>query len=104
MTVYCQPERPSFPIVLQGGPQSATPAKEMVMQYQTMPLRNEDLPPTKPANSLDDHRAFTIGAWAGVCFALALLSAAAVILVRSPESPRSGEQAWAPTITLPSRN
>jgi hypothetical protein len=74
------------------------------MQHQTMPLRNEDLPPTKPAISLDDHRAFTIGAWAGVCFALALLSAAAVILVRSPESPRPGEQAWAPTITLPSRN
>jgi hypothetical protein len=104
MTVYWQPERPSFPIVLQGGPQTATPAKEMVMQYQTMPLRNKDLPATKPAISLDDHRAFTIGAWAGVCFALALLSAATVILVRTPEAPKPREQAWAPTITLPSRN
>ena len=103
MTVCWQPERPSFPIVLQGA-ETATPAKEMVMQYQTMPLRNEDLPPTKPAISLDDHRAFTIGAWAGVCFALALLSAAALILIRPPEAPRPGEQAWAPTITLPSRN
>jgi hypothetical protein len=74
------------------------------MQYQAMPLHNEDLPSTKPAIPLDDHRAFTIGAWLGVCFALALLSAAAVIRVRSPEAPRPGEQAWAPTITLPSRN
>ena len=74
------------------------------MQYQAMPLRNEDLPPTKPAFQVDDRRAFTIGAWAGICFALALLSAATVILVRSPEAPKVSEQAWAPTITLPSRN
>ena len=74
------------------------------MQYQAMPLRNEDLPPTKPAFQVDDRRAFTIGAWAGICFALTLLSAATIILVRSPEAPKPAEQAWAPTITLPSRN
>jgi hypothetical protein len=74
------------------------------MQHQTMPLRNEDLPPTTPACQVDERRAFTIGAWAGVCFAIALLSAAAVILIRPPEVPKPGEQAWAPTITLPSRN
>ena len=74
------------------------------MHYQAMPLHNEDLPPTKPAFQVDDKRAFTIGAWAGICFAFALLSAAVVLLVRSPEAPRPGEQAWAPTITLPSRN
>ena len=60
------------------------------MQYQAMPLRNEDLPPTKPAIQSTTRRAFTIGAWAGVCFALALLSAAAVILVRSPEVAKAG--------------
>jgi hypothetical protein len=76
----------------------------MVMQYQVMPLRDEDLPPTTPACQVDDRRAFTIGAWAGICFALALLSAATVILVRTPEATKPNEQAWAPTITLPSRN
>jgi len=74
------------------------------MQYQPMPLRNNDLPPTKPAFKVEDRRAFTIGAWVGVCFALALLSAATVILVRAPEAPRSTDQAWVPTVTDSSRN
>jgi bacteriorhodopsin len=74
------------------------------MPYQTMSLHNEALPPTKPAFQVDDKKAFTIGAWAGVCFALALLSAATVILVRSPDTRKPDEHAWAPTITLPSRN
>ena len=71
------------------------------MPYQ---VHAEGLPPTKPAFQVDDRRACTVGAWAGVCVALALLSAAAVILVRSPDTPKPGDQAWAPTITLPSRN
>ena len=74
------------------------------MQHQPIPLRNEDLPSTMPAFQVDDRRAFTIGAWVGICFALALLSAATVILVRAPETPKPGEQAWVATITLPSTN
>ena len=74
------------------------------MQYQTIPSHREELPPTKPAVQVDEERAFTIGAWAGICFALAMLSAAAVILVRPPEGPKPVEQAWAPTITLPAPN
>jgi len=74
------------------------------MQYQPMPPRYDDLPPTKPAFQDDDRRAFTIGASAGICFALAILSAATVILVRVPEAPRPADQAWVPTITPSSRN
>lgn len=74
------------------------------MQFQPMPLRNDDLAPTQPAFQVDDKKALTIGAWMGVCFALAIISAAAVILVSAPDVQKNPEQAWAPTITLPSRN
>jgi hypothetical protein len=79
----------------------------MVMAYQSIRLRNDDLPPTRPAFKAEDDRAFTIGAWVGVCFALAVIAAAAVILVTpAPKAnqPTDGQQAWAPTITLPQSN
>ena len=72
------------------------------MNFQPMP--NDNLAPTQPAPQLDDQKALTIGACAGVCFALAIISAAAVILVRSPEAPRNAEQAWAPTVTVAPTN
>jgi hypothetical protein len=81
--------------------------EEMVMAYQSIRLRNEDLPPTKPAFQVADDRAFTLGAWAGVCFALAVIAGAAVILVTpaaKSNQPVDGQHAWAPTITLPQAN
>ena len=73
------------------------------MAFQSIRLRNEDLPPTKPARRVADERAFAIGAWAGVCFALAVIAAAAVILVTPKPSSNElvdGKHAWAPTVTL----
>ena len=74
------------------------------MQHCGISLRDQDCLGRGPAFQGNDTTAFITGAWAGVCFALALLSAATVLLVRAPEVPKTAEQALAPTITVPSRN
>ena len=76
----------------------------MAMDFQIVPARSDELPPTKPAFAVDDRKAFTLGAWAGICFALALISAATVILVSAPDKPRQDAHAWAPTIAWHSTN
>lgn len=83
---------------------SSHPEKGTVMQFQPMPLRNDDLAPTQPAFQVDDKKALTVGAWAGVCFALAIISAAAVILISEPDAQKNPERADAPPTALPSPN
>jgi hypothetical protein len=70
------------------------------MSPQPLPLTNEDLPPTRPAFPLEnaeEHRAFRIGAWAGICFGLALLSGFAAYLI-TPLPAKMDAQAWATTV------
>jgi len=68
------------------------------MAYQSIRLRNEDLPPTRPALKAEDDRAFTFGAWLGVCFALAVIAGAAVILVtpapKANQTANGQQRSW----------
>jgi hypothetical protein len=68
------------------------------MSFEPLRLRSEDLPPTKPAFPTEEP-AFRVGAYAGVCFALALLSGVAVYVAMAPAPAHLDTQAWAPTVT-----
>jgi hypothetical protein len=68
------------------------------MSLEPLGLRNEDLPPTKPAFPTEEP-AFRAGAYAGLCFALALISAVVVYVAMTPTPAKMDTQAWAPTVT-----
>lgn len=76
----------------------------MQMHFQSMPLRKADLLPTVPVLfdfvlQPEDKKALRVGACAGVCFALAVVSAV-VLMVRSPGVAKTDTQAWTPKITV----
>jgi hypothetical protein len=71
------------------------------MQFRSTPLRDDDMPPTEPVLldfvlQPEDKKALRIGACAGVCFALAIVSAAVVFIFRA----HGLAKAWAPKVTI----
>jgi hypothetical protein len=77
--------------------------EEAYMPLEPLGLRNENLPPTKPTFSTEEP-AFRAGAYAGLCFALALISAVVVYVAMTPTPAKMDTQAWAPTVTATPNN
>ena len=68
------------------------------MPSEPLRSRHEDHPVAHPAFPTNEP-AFRAGAYAGLCLALALISAVVVYVVMTAIAAKMDTQAWAPTVT-----